>query len=123
QQIVGTWNSARDFRVTLASADSGPRLREPTRNKAQWIQLEDFGKIVFDREGSGESAQLIAQSGPTSVKTPGPLTLKPPPVSTRPPSPSENLTTEPPAPGAKKAPAPDAAALAKAKAEIMQVFG
>lgn len=123
QQLVGTWNSARDFRVTTAPADARPHLREPSRNKAQWVQMEDFGNIVFDREGPGESAQLIAQSVPATVNTPGPLTLKPAPVSTKPPSPFENLATEPPAPVAKKAPAPDAAALAKAKAEVMQVFG
>jgi hypothetical protein len=130
QRLVGTWNSAKDFRVQPVRGPStnGAALAEPIRKNASWVPLEDHAAVVSstrDQSLFATPARQIAQHLPSATPstTPGPLTLKPPPVSTKPPSPFENLSTETPAPAAKKAPAPDAAALAKAKTEVMQVFG
>ena len=121
QQVVGTWNSARDFRVIPSPAEQTARLPDPVRSKAQWIPLENFATILTTREAPGDQAQLVAQYAPAApAKTLSPLTLKPVPAN--PPSPfGEPSPFGPPA--AKKSPVPDAAALAKAKAEVLQVFG
>ena len=122
QRAMGTWNSARDFRVIPAPPQTASGLREPVRNKAQWIPLEDFAIILRStREAGGDQAQLVVQYAPAaapSTKSTA-LTLKSAPVK------PGNPLNDPfiPSPAVKKPEPPDAAALAKAKAEVVSAFG
>ncbi|MBC7856543.1 MAG: hypothetical protein IAF94_24190, partial [Pirellulaceae bacterium] len=127
QRAVGNWNSARDFRVVRAPNQIGSNLREPVRHKAQWIPLEDFAIVLRStREGGGgDKAQLVAQSSPAATPSTNspPLTLKPVPVKPKEPSPFGELPGVVPPVAAKKSAVPDAAALTKARAEVVSVFG
>ncbi len=129
QRLVGTWNSAKDFRVVpiLAKAGAAARLREPALSKAKWIQLENRAAVVSSRDVSMHliPARLVAQYNPAATPStnPPPLTLKPVPVKPKEPSPfGEPPPFEAPV-AAKKSAVPDAAALTKAKAEIMSNLG
>ncbi|MBC7856551.1 MAG: hypothetical protein IAF94_24230, partial [Pirellulaceae bacterium] len=129
QRLVGTWNSAKDFRVLPIPSKAGKtaNIREPARSKATWIPLENHALVVASRDVSVHliPARLVAQYAPAPGPSTNssPLTLKPVPVKPKEPSPfGDPPPFEAPA-AAKKSAVPDAAALAKARAEVVSVFG
>lgn len=127
QRVVGVWNSARDFRVMAAKAPAGETaLREPVRHKAVWMPLENYATPLGKPSTSApDPVRPVAQSAPAGVPStnPSPLTLKPVPVIPKEPSPFGELPgVEAPA-AAKKSSVPDAAALTKARTEVVSVFG
>ncbi|MGI8978405.1 MAG: hypothetical protein ACR2FY_04195 [Pirellulaceae bacterium] len=129
QRLVGTWNSAKDFRVVPIPAKAGAAatFREPALSKAKWIQLENRAAVVSSRDLSVHliPARLIAQHNPAAgpATNSPPLTLKPVPFKPKEPSPFGELPGVEPPVAAKKSAVPDAAALTKARAEVISVFG